>query len=101
MAYFGVLKHFLEAYSKQTGELGEEDLESATADTVIAIHGILEKHKKVHFWDDEDVQKQVVNEIDDYLYDELKTERGIELSLDQMDNIIENVLQVAKNRSYR
>lgn len=95
MAYFGVLKPFLEKHP-----LGEEDLESAAADTAIAIHGILEKHKKVHFWDDEDAQKQAVNEIDDYLYDELKTNRGIELSLDQMDDIIEKVLQVAKHRSY-
>lgn len=95
MAYFGVLKPFLEIH-----ELGEEDLESAAADTAIAIHGILEKHKKVHFWDDEDAQKQAVNEIDDYLYDELKTEREIDLSLDQMDDIIEKVLQVAKHRSY-
>jgi type I restriction enzyme R subunit len=96
MAYFGVLKPFLEKH-----ESGEEDLESAAADTAIAIHGILEKHKKVHFWDDDDAQKQAVNEIDDYLYDELKTERGIELSLDQMDDIIEKVLQVAKHRSYK
>ncbi|MDH3347164.1 MAG: type I restriction endonuclease subunit R [Desulfobulbaceae bacterium] len=95
MSYFGVLKPFLEKH-----ELGEENLESAAADTAIAIHAILEKHKKVHFWDDEDVQKQAVNEIDDYLYDELKTEKGVELSLDQMDDIIEKVLQVAKHRSY-
>ncbi len=96
MAYFGVLKPFLEKH-----ELGEENLETAAADTAIAIHGILEKHKKVHFWDDEDAQKQAVNEIDDYLYDELKTERGIDLSLDQMDDIIEKVMQVAKHRSYK
>ena len=38
------------------------------------------------------------SDFDDYLYDELKTERGIELSLDQMDDIIEKVLQVAKFR---
>jgi len=101
MAYFGVLKPFLETSSKQTGELGEKDFESAAADTAIAIHGILEKHNKVLFWDDEDAQKQAANEIDDYLYDELKTERGIELSLDQMDGIIEKVLQVAKHRSYK
>ena len=96
IAYFGVLKPFLEKH-----ELGEEDLESAAADTAIAIHGMLEKHKKVHFWDDEDAQKQAINEIDDYLYDELRTERGIELSLDQMDDIIAKVLQVAKHRSYK
>lgn len=96
MAYYGVLKPFLEKH-----DLNEADFESITADTAIAIHGILEKHKKVQFWDDEDAQKQTVNEIDDYLYDELKTEKGIELSLDQMDDIIEKVLQVAKHRSYK
>ena len=29
------------------------------------------------------------------------TEKGIDLSLDQMDDIIEKVLQVAKHRSYK
>jgi type I restriction enzyme R subunit len=96
MAYYGVLKPSLEKH-----DLNEAALESITANTAIAIHGILEKHKKVQFWDDEDAQKQTVNEIDDYLYDELKTEKGIELSLDQMDDIIEKVLQVAKHRSYK
>ncbi|MGB4407733.1 MAG: type I restriction endonuclease subunit R [Sphaerochaeta sp.] len=95
MAYFGVLKPFLE-----NSEIGEEVLESVTADAAISIWEILETHKKVHFWDDEDAQKQAVNEIDDYLYDELMAERGIKLSFDQMDDIIERVLQVAKHRSH-
>ncbi|MDA8133512.1 MAG: type I restriction endonuclease subunit R [Desulfobacteraceae bacterium] len=94
MAYFGVLDSLI---NDQCSMISEDD----AADTAIAIHGILEKHRKVHFWDDEDAQKQAVNEIDDYLYDELKTERGIELSLDQMDDIIEKVMQVAKHRSYK
>ncbi|MBD3377605.1 HsdR family type I site-specific deoxyribonuclease [candidate division KSB1 bacterium] len=91
MAYFGVLLPFLE---KQ-----HNDPESAAADTAIAVHSILEKYNKVHFWDDQDAQKKVINEIDDYLYDDLKTKRGVELSLEQMDTIIEKVLQVAKHRS--
>ncbi|KAF1082454.1 MAG: Type I restriction-modification system, restriction subunit R [Candidatus Rifleibacterium amylolyticum] len=96
MAYFGVVRPFLDKCG-----LNEKNIEYAAADTAIAIQGILDKHKKVHFWDDEDAQKQVVNEIDDYLFDELKTERGVELSLDQMDDLIEKVLQVAKHRSYK
>ena len=96
MAYYGILKPFLEKHT-----LNKDDLEVLAADTAIAIQGIFEKHKKVHFWDDEDVQNQTVNEIDDYLYDELKTEKGIELSLDQMDSIIKDVMQVAKHRSYK
>ncbi|MCI5123539.1 MAG: type I restriction endonuclease subunit R [Candidatus Electrothrix sp. AR5] len=92
LAYFGVLKPFFEQHEGSA-------LESATADTALALYDILEKHKKVHFWKDEDAQKQAMNEIDDYFYDELKTARGIELSLDQMDGIIEKVLQVARHRS--
>jgi type I restriction enzyme, R subunit len=97
MAYYGVLKPFFERAG--TGALPL--LENVVADTAIAIHGILKSHQKVHFWYDEDAQKQTVNEIDDYLYDDLKAGKGVELSLDQMDNIIEKVLQVAKHRSYK
>ncbi len=102
MAYYGVLKPFFEQAGTEAQPLqNDSDLESIAADTAIAIHSILKSHQKVHFWDDEDTQKQTVNEIDDYLYDELKAGKGIELSLDQMDDIIEKVLQVAKHRSYK
>ncbi len=40
----------------------------------------------------------IVNEIDDYLYDEIKGNRGIVLSLDQMDNIIERTMLLARHR---
>ncbi|NCC51274.1 MAG: restriction endonuclease subunit R, partial [Spartobacteria bacterium] len=98
MAFFGVIKTLLEPQMDTDEHGGENKWEDVIAETAIAVHKILEKYRKVHFWDDEDAQKQAVNEIDDYLYDELKTERGIELSLDQMDDIIEKVLQVAKFR---
>jgi len=96
MAYYGILKPFLDLHN-----LSESDLEIIAADTAVAIHHILEVHQKVNFWQDEDALKQVINEIDDYLYDELKTVKSIELSMDQMDGIIEKVLQVAKQRSYK
>jgi type I restriction enzyme R subunit len=93
-AYYGVLKPFLEAGTSDSGQL-----ESVAADTALAINNILEKHSKVNFWHDEDARKAAINEIDDYFYDELKAVRGIELSLEQMDEIIEKILQVAKHRS--
>jgi type I restriction enzyme R subunit len=95
MAYFGVLKTLF-----KRPDQSEEELENISADAAIAIHEILMQHKKVHFWDDEDAQKQVVNEIDDYLFDVVKNEKGLDLSLEQMDEIIEKVLQVAKHRSF-
>jgi type I restriction enzyme R subunit len=95
MAYYGVLKPFIEKHNPEI-----QTLETGAADTAIAICGILFRHNKVHFWDDEDAQNQAVNEIDDYLFDELKNRRGIELSLDDMDKIIAKVMLVAKHRNH-
>lgn len=94
MAYFGVLKPFLEKHV-----VGKENIDSISADTAMTINNILIKHKKVNFWDDEDVLNQTENEIDDYLYDEIKTNKGIPLTVNDMDGIIEKVLQVAKHRT--
>lgn len=96
IAFYGVLKPFLE-----TQGLNQVVLETIAAETAFLVNATLEKYKKVHFWDDEDVQKQTMNEIDDYLFDELKIKKGIDLSLDQMDGIIEKVMRVAKHRSYK
>ena len=102
MAYYGVLQPFVELAGRGAQPpKSDAALEVITANSAIAIHRILEKNKKVQFWYDDDAQKETVNEIDDYLYDELKREQGIELSLDQMDALIEKVLQVARHRSAR
>mgnify|MGYP000954549703 CR=1 FL=1 len=58
----------------------------------MAIDGILEKHGKVGFWDDEDAQKQAVNEIDDYLYDEIAQPDG-DAPLD-LDTFLANPAEV-------
>jgi len=39
-----------------------------------------------------------MNEIDDYLYDEVKGVRGIALSTEEMDEIIEKTMQLARHR---
>ncbi|OPY17201.1 MAG: hypothetical protein A4E23_01577 [Methanomethylovorans sp. PtaU1.Bin073] len=96
IAYYGVIKPFI-----KKNELDENELDSIIADTAIAIHEIIQKHNKVNFWDDEDAKNQTVNEIDDYLYDELKNAQDIDLSTEQMDEIIDKVLQVAEHRSYK
>lgn len=96
MAYYGVIKPFI-----AKNEFDEEKLETIIADAAAAIDAIIKKHNKVNFWDDEDAQNQTANEIDDYLYDELKNGKNIDLSTEQMDGIIDKVLQVARHRSYK
>jgi type I restriction enzyme, R subunit len=96
MAYYGVLKTFFEQQ-----KLSRERCEAVSADTALAIQGILGRHWKVQFWDDDDAQKQVKNDIDDYLIDEVKDKKGITISYEQMDEIIERTMKVAESRSLR
>ena len=94
MAYYGVLKELLE-----DTRLEVENIDEISADIALEVKVILDKYNKVHFWDDNDAQNNVINEIDDYLYDEVKNSKGIELSIEQMDSMIEKVMVVAKHRS--
>ena len=93
MAYYGVLKPLFAQC-----ELGEAECEAVAADVALAIQTILERHWKVGFWDDSDAQNHVVNDIDDYLYDEVRGAKGVELTLDQMDEIIKKALGVTESR---
>ncbi|MDF9408820.1 type I restriction endonuclease subunit R [Pelotomaculum isophthalicicum JI] len=96
MAYYGVLKPFFEQ-----DHLEDSACQEITADVALAVQEILSRHWKVQFWDDDDAQKRAINDIDDYLYDEVKGNMGIAISLDQMDGIIERTMQVAKHRSLK
>lgn len=93
MAYFGVLRPFLTELN-----LGQDYCEAVSAEIALAIQTILDRHWKVQFWDDDDARKRVINDIDDYLFDEVKGARGIEISLDRMDDLIEETLKVSKSR---
>ena len=50
------------------------------------------------YWDDLDAQRHTMNEIDDYLYDNVKDARGIPLSTEEMDQIIEKTMPLARHR---
>jgi type I restriction enzyme R subunit len=93
MAYFGVLKPFLAEQS-----IDPATCEAVSSNIALAIQTILDHHWKVQFWDDEDAQKRAINDIDDYLFDEVKDAQGIGINLDQMDALIEKTLQVAQSR---
>jgi type I restriction enzyme R subunit len=96
IAYFGVLQPFF-----GHGDVDEAVCEDISADTALAIQRIFQRHWKVNFWEDEDARNRVINAIDDYLFDEINNGKGVELSPEQMDALIEATLQVARSRSMR
>ncbi|MBI4682139.1 MAG: type I restriction endonuclease subunit R [Nitrospirae bacterium] len=92
-ALYGNLKHLFEATVDDSTVC-----EDVAVDFVLDLLRILDKHRKVHFWDDDDEQKLTMNDIDDFLYDEIRSNRGIDLSTEQMDEIIERSMTLARNR---
>lgn len=96
MAFYGVLKPFFELH-----DLEQSACEAIAAETALAIQSILDRHWKVQFWDDDNAQKQAMNDIDDYLFDEVKGKKGVEISLDQMDELIDKTMQVTRHRRNR
>jgi len=94
MAFYGVIRHYFDGDGKPS-----EQLDQLASEAALAINTIIHRHRKVHFWDDFDAQKRAMNDIDDYLYDEIRGARGFELGLDQMDEIIEKSMQLARRRT--
>ncbi len=92
-AFYGVLKPFFDGQ-----QFDAQTCEDVSADAALAIQNILKRNWKVHFWDDDDAKNRVEDEIDDFLYDEIKGRWGIPLSTEQMDDIIERVMYLAQRR---
>ena len=94
LALFGVIGPLFENEGVDT-----ETQENVASEAALAINKVIQRHWKVQFWDDMDAQRRAMNDIDDYLYDEIKGVRGLELSLGQMDEIIEKSMQLARHRT--
>ncbi len=92
-AVYGLLNPFVARYAADAAMA-----QTAAGEAAKAVWDIFRRNRKVGYWDDLDAQRRTVNEIDDYLYDEVKGARGIALSTEEMDEIIEKMMQLARHR---
>lgn len=93
VALFGVLKPYMQGHVPI-----EDKATNLAAESAIGIWSIIQHNRKVGFWNDLDAQRRTINEIDDYLYDELKGSKGIPLTTGEMDDIINRTMQLARHR---
>lgn len=90
LALYGLFKPFIEKYHPAT-------LESITTDAAIALSQQLKPYTEMVDWmHNEDINKQMMNVIDDYLYDVLRDQKGVQLTQDEMDNIIQQTLLLTR-----
>lgn len=92
-AFYGIVKEVL------SGELPQSNLSEVNdqlAQAGIDLSEIIQ-HLVIRDWKkNDDVQKQMKNDVEDYLLDKRK-EFGVELSFTQLDKILDEVLKVARN----
>ncbi|MGE4565628.1 MAG: restriction endonuclease subunit R, partial [Victivallaceae bacterium] len=90
MACYGVLLPYL---------AGKEQV---CADNALALSDIIGSFtSRIQFWDDADAQNQLIDAIDDFLYDEINAKQDFALTTEQMDEVIEKLMTLAKNRDNR
>ena len=90
-AYYGVIKTCFDSATTT----GADDIAATTA---IFVKNAIEKKWKVDFWHDSNAQNSVRNLIDDFLYDTVQAQHGIDLSGTQMDEIYDKTMQIARAR---
>ncbi len=92
-AYFGAIKPCL------AGLVADKDrINDVAVKTALAIQTAINEHWKVDFWNDSTAQSSLKNKMDDFFYDEVKAVHAIDLSPEQMDDITDKTLRIAKFR---
>ena len=89
-AFYGIAYEVFQQFENN------DNVKEVAADMGIKIDEIIQKHLVVDWQRKQDVQNHMKQEIEDCLY-ELK-EQGIDLTFEQMDKIIDDVVEVAKHR---
>jgi type I restriction enzyme R subunit len=91
-AYYGLVRERLSRY-----EPDQAKLEAVGAGTAVAISQIIEDRRVVNWTENADVQNRMKTAMEERLF-ELR-DHGIELSLDDIDALLDALLSVAKRRN--
>jgi type I restriction enzyme R subunit len=91
-AFYGVLLEVFLAHKKP-----ETDPKKVGADAGIHIDELINKKRIVNWVNNVDVQNQMKSAIEDYLF-EIRDKEGINLSYDEIDKLLEQLLDIARVR---
>ena len=91
-AFFGILEGQLQTKG------GEQVSESEVASIALAIIEIIKSHLIVGIWTNDVAQNNLRNAIDDYFFDVLRDEKGIELPVETLDEIELKIMDLARAR---
>ena len=86
-------RNLREAFAKHVTD------EQIYIDIVLDVLNIIKDEAIVDWYKNIDVKRKMVNAIDDYLYDVVKNQKNIELTHEEMKEIIDSAMQLAENNN--
>ena len=90
---------FYHALEKHLGEAAPgKDIRTEAADGAEAMLDIIKRRRVVNWTQREDIQNEMRNDLDDYLFDVMRDKNGLPLTPAIMDDIIDRTLSIARNR---
>jgi type I restriction enzyme R subunit len=92
-AYFGILKDIINMPDQTEATVFEEQI----AQIAVMLDSIIMANRIVNWTADMDIQNRMRTEIEDYIFDR-SDEMGFEISFDQIDDILNRCIDVAKVR---
>ena len=72
--------------------------EETAAEIALKLIDIVKAHHIVGVWSNDIAQNNMHNAIDDYFFDVLRDEKGIELPLDDIDTLEAQIMDIARAR---
>lgn len=91
-AYYGEVREVMEKY-----QVGNFEPVEQSADAALEINRIVETRRCVDWTHNVDVQNRMKTEIEDYLFD-LNDKQGISLTLEDIDQILDHCIDIARVR---
>lgn len=92
-ANYGIVQNFYKEKEVNTSKF-EELLVGAS----LRIEEIIKDKKVINWVTDEDVQKKMILEIGDYIYDEISERMGVKIGFSEIDKIADELVSAAKTR---
>jgi type I restriction enzyme, R subunit len=75
-----------------------KDVRADAADGASAMLDIIQRRRVVNWTQRDDIQNEMRNDLDDYLFDVMRDEKGHPLTPAVMDDIIDRTLSIARTR---
>ena len=91
---------FYHALEQHLGSVATDgrDIQSDSAEAAEMMLDRIEQRRVVNWTQRDDIQNEMRNDLDDYLFDVVRDQKGYQLNSAVMDNIIDRLLSIARAR---